>query len=180
VKPGAQAVKSVLVTCEPSRRGEAALSYALDLARSNGATLTVTSVAPQEPTDAGCASCRASALNEQLRLLAHERLSQAANAIGDSTGIRYLAACGPKRQVLAQAARHYEAHVIVLPWQRAERLRRHIPISTANRLSQQRPWEVLIAPRRHKPLHDGATLQAGRQTERPSHSEASASASIAP
>ena len=75
--PARQEVKSVLVTYEPSREGDAALSYALDIARAAGATLTVASVAPQERTDVGCAHCRASARawNEQLRLLAHERLS---------------------------------------------------------------------------------------------------------
>jgi hypothetical protein len=47
-------MKSVLVTYEPSREGDAALAYALDLARAAGATLTVASVAPQERTDVGC------------------------------------------------------------------------------------------------------------------------------
>lgn len=52
--PARQEMKSVLVTYEPSREGDAALAYALDLARAAGATLTVASVAPQERTDVGC------------------------------------------------------------------------------------------------------------------------------
>ena len=114
--PARQELKSVLVTYEPWRK-DAALSYALDIARATGATLTVASVAPQERTDVGCGHCRASARawNEQLRLLAHEQLSAASNSISDSQDVRYLAACGPERQVLAQAAREHEADIVVVP-----------------------------------------------------------------
>ena len=149
MKPARERVKSVLVTYEPSRGGDAALSYALGIARAAGATLTVASVTPQERTDVGCASCRASAVawNEQLRLLAHERLSEASNAIDDSRDVRYLAACGPERQVLAQAARQCEADIIVVPWPRAERLRRLLRLSPVEDLSQSGPWDVVIAPR---------------------------------
>ena len=147
--PARQKVKSVLVTYEPSREGGAALAYALDIARAAGATLTVASVAPQERTDVGCAHCRASAMawNEQLRLLAHERLSDASNAIGASRGVRYLAACGPERQVLAQAARQCEADTVVVPWQRAERLRRLLRLSLVEDLRRRGPWDVVLAPR---------------------------------
>ncbi len=147
--PARKEMKSVLVTYEPSREGDAALSYALDIARAAGATLTVASVAPQERTDVGCAHCRASARawNEQLRLLAHEQLSAASNSIGSSQDVRYLAACGPERQVLAQAARQHEADIVVVPWRRAERLRRVVRLSLAEDLRLRGPWEVVIAPR---------------------------------
>jgi hypothetical protein len=85
--------------------------------------------------------------NEQLRLLAHEQLSAASGSIGDSQDIRYLAACGPERQVLAQAARQHEADVVVVPWRRAERLRRIARLSLAEDLRRRGPWEVVIAPR---------------------------------
>jgi nucleotide-binding universal stress UspA family protein len=149
MKPARRRVKSVLVTYEPSRDRDAALSYALDIARTAGATLTVVSVTPQERTDLGCPNCRASAVawNEQLRLLAHERLSAASNAIGDSRDVRYLAACGPERQVLAQAARHCEADIVVMPWQRAERLRRLVRLSLVEDLRQRGPWDAMLAPR---------------------------------
>jgi nucleotide-binding universal stress UspA family protein len=135
VKPAPERVRSVLVAYEASREGGAALSYALDIARAAGATLTVASVAPQQRTDVGCARCRASARawNEQLRLLAHERLSKAAKTIGDSPAVHYLAACGPECQVLAQAARQHEADIVVVPWRRAERLRRVVRLSLASR-----------------------------------------------
>ena len=147
--PTREEVKSVLVTYEPSREGDTALSYALDIARAAGATLTVASVAPQERTDVGCGHCRASARvwNEQLRLLAHERLSKAAKTIGDASAVHYLAACGPERQVLAQAARQHEADIVVVPWRRAERLRRVVRLSLAEDLRLRGPWEVVIAPR---------------------------------
>ena len=137
-------VRSVLVAYEPSREGDAALSYALDIARAASATLTVASVTPQERTDVGCAHCRASARawNEQLRLLAHERLSTAAKIVGDSPAVNYVAACGPERQVLAQAARRYEADLVVVPWRRAERLRRVVRLSLAADLRLRGPWEV--------------------------------------
>jgi nucleotide-binding universal stress UspA family protein len=170
MKPARRPVKRVLVTYEPSREGDAALGYALDIARTAGATLTVVSVTPQERTDVGCASCRASARawNEQLRLLAHERLSTAAKTIGDSPAVQYLAACGPERQVLAQAARQYEADIVVVPWRRAERLRRVVRLSLAEHLSQQGPWEVAIAPRTAsspppRPEPRGATAPAAWQ-----------------
>ena len=62
--------RSMVVVYQPSRDGEAALAYALEIAQAAGATLTVTSVAPQGRTDPGCAHCRASAArrNAQLRL----------------------------------------------------------------------------------------------------------------
>jgi nucleotide-binding universal stress UspA family protein len=149
ITPARQKLKRVLVTYEPSREGDAALSYALDIARAAGATLTVASVAPQERTDVGCAHCRASARvwNEQLRLLAHERLSKAAKTIGDAPPVHYLAACGPERQVLTQAARQHEADIVVVPWRRAERLRRVVRQSLAEDLRRRGPWEVVIAPR---------------------------------
>ena len=139
----------MLVTYEPSREGGAALSYALDIARTAGATLTVVSVTPQDRPDVGCASCRASAVawNEQFRLVAHERLSAASNAIGESGDVRYLAACGPERQALAQAARHCETDIVVVPWQRAERLRRLVGLSLVEDLRRRGPWDVVLAPR---------------------------------
>ena len=43
--------RSMVVVYQPSRDGEAGLAYALEIAQAAGATLTVTSVAPQgEPT----------------------------------------------------------------------------------------------------------------------------------
>ena len=169
MKPAPERVRHVLVAYEPSREGGAALSYALGIARANGATLTVASVAPQEATDVGCARCRASARawNEQLRLFAHEQLSAAAKTIGDSSAVHYLAACGPERQVLAQAARQHEADIVVVPWRRAERLRRTVGLSLAEDLSQRGPWEVAIAPRTAsspppRPEPGGATAPATR------------------
>ncbi len=149
MKPGAEDVRSVLVSYEPSRAGDAALTYALEVARETGATLTVTSVAPQERTDVGCASCRAKARswNEELRRLAHQRLSTVASTIGDSPDVRYLAACGPKRQVLAQAARQCGADTVVLPRQRAESLRRVLHLSAVADLSRRGSWHVVTAPR---------------------------------
>jgi len=112
-----------------SRDGEAAL----EMAQAAGTTLTVTSIAPQERTDLACAHCRAMASrwNAQLRVIAHQRLSHAARSVGQVPRVRYLAACGPERQVLAQAARRGHADAIVLPWQRAERLRRALRLSAA-------------------------------------------------
>lgn len=149
MKPALEPVRSVLVAYEDSREGGAALCYALDIAWAAGATLTVASVAPQERTDVGCARCRASARawNEQLRMLAHDQLSAASKSIGDSQDVRYLAACGPERQVLAEAARQHEADIVVVPWRRAERLRRVVRLSLAEDLRRRGPWEVVIAPR---------------------------------
>ena len=146
--PARRKVKSVLVTYEPSREGDAALS-SRSTSRGRPEPAHVASVAPRERTDVGCARCKASARvwNEQLRLLAHERLSEAAKAIGDAPDVRYLAACGPERQVLAQAARECEADIVVVPWRRAERLRRLVRLSLAEDLSLRGPWEVVIAPR---------------------------------
>jgi len=149
MKPSAEKPSSVLVSYEPSRAGDAALSHALELARENRASLTVASVAPQERTDVGCARCRANARawNEQLRLLAHQRLSTAARTIGDSHDVHYLAACGPKRRVLAQAARQCGADIIVMPLPRAEPLRRLLRLSAVEDLSRRGSWQVVTAPR---------------------------------
>lgn len=151
MKPAREQVTNVLVKYEPSRKGDAALSYALDIARAAGATLTVVSVTPQDLTDVGCTRCRATALNKQLRLLGHQRLSQAQDAIGESRDVRYLAAFGPERQVLAQAARQRDADIVVVPSQRAERLRRVLRLSRAEYLSRRATWDVVVAPHgRHR------------------------------
>jgi nucleotide-binding universal stress UspA family protein len=149
VKPSREHVRSVLVSYEPSRAGATALAYALEVARETGATLTVASVAPQERIDVGCARCRANARawNEQLRLLAHRRLATAASTIGDSPDVHYLAACGPKRRVLAHAARQCEADIVVIPRPRAEPLRRLLRQSAMEDLSRRGSWEVVAAPR---------------------------------
>ena len=51
MKPDRRQPRSMVVVYQPSRDGEAALAYALEIAQAASATLTVTSVAPQgEPT----------------------------------------------------------------------------------------------------------------------------------
>jgi len=149
MKPSGEKLRSVLVSYEPSRAGDAALSHAVEVARETGATLTVASVAPQERTDVGCAHCHANARawNEQLCLLAHQRLSTAARTIGDTPDVHYLAACGPKRQVLAQAARQCAADLVVMPRPRAEPLRRRLRLSAVDDLSRRGSWQVVTAPR---------------------------------
>ncbi len=149
LKVGGEGVRSVLVSYERSHAGDAALSYALEVARETGATLTVASVAPQERTDVGCAHCRAGARawNEELRRLAHQRLSTLASTIGDSPNVQYLAACGPRHQVLAEAARQCDADTVVLPRQRAEALRRLLHLSAVEDLSRRGSWDVVTAPR---------------------------------
>lgn len=161
-------MKSVLVSYEPSREGKAALSYALDLAHAAGATLTVASVAPQERTDVGCARCRASALvwNEQLRALAHEQLSAVSQAIPDSRDVRYLAACGPERHMLAEAARRCEADIIVVPWRRGERLRRLLRLSQVESLRRRGPWTVRLAPRAVARSRDAFTARPEHEDDR--------------
>ena len=97
----------------------------------------------------GCAHCRANAAwwNEQMRVIARERLFEPAADLSDpSTSIRCLAACGPMSGVLAQATEQYDIDVIVLPWRRAVRLRRLLRVSDAERLARPRRWEVVIAP----------------------------------
>ena len=160
-------VSRVLVSYEPSRHGRAALWHALSVARAAGATVTVATVVPQERTDAGCTHCRAtaSAWNEQLRALAHEWLSEAAELVGDSPSVRYLAACGPERQVLTLAARKDDVDLVVVPWRRAERARRLLRRSLAERLRGHGRWDVVIAPpARSTTLRQGATTERRPRT----------------
>ena len=114
------------------------------------ASLTIAAVAPQDRTDVGCAHCRATTArwNEQMRLVARERLSELSARLKDPpTSIRYLAACGPTTGVLAQASEQYEIDMIVLPWRPAERVRRLLRVSVPEQLGRQRRWEIIVAPR---------------------------------
>ena len=83
-----------------------------------------------------------------MRLVAHERLSELAAQLENAPrSIRYLAACGPTAQVLAQAAEQYDLDMIVLPSCRAERVRRLLRISVLEQLQRRERWEIVVAPR---------------------------------
>lgn len=97
----------VLVSYEPTRDGSVALSVALALAGEADAALTIAALTPQGRTDVGCTHCRACAArwNHEMRLVARERLSEAAADFGvPSVSVPYLTACGPTVGVLGQAA----------------------------------------------------------------------------
>ena len=166
-------VGSVLVSYEPSTNGRAALSYALALAGQRGAPLTIAAVAPQDRTDVGCAHCRATTArwNEQMRLVARERLSELSAHLEDPpTSVRYLAACGPTAGVLAQAAEHYAIDMIVLSWRPAERVRRLLRVSVPEQLGRQRRWEIVVAPRAAKFARREVMTGTGRDAGCVAHS----------
>jgi nucleotide-binding universal stress UspA family protein len=124
----------VPVSYEATRDGSAAVSVVLALAAEAGAALTIASVAPQERTDVGCTHCRASAArwNQEMRVVARERLAEPDADLGlPPVSVHYLTACGQTVGVLAEAAKHDNIDGIVLPWRRAERLRRLLCPSVA-------------------------------------------------
>ena len=142
-------IRGVLVYYQPSRDGRAALAHGLALADDAGASLTVAAVTPQDRTDVGCAHCRATNArwNAQMRVVAHEQLSELAADLGESSpAVRYLAACGPTAPVLCAAAEQDGVDVIVLPHRRAERLRRLLRASLFEQLRRRCGSEIVVAP----------------------------------
>lgn len=144
-----KAPSGVLVCFERSKQGRSALRLAAQMAQERGVPLTVAVVARQEPTDIGCATCRrrSDMWNRELRSVGHQRLSEAAELLSDAGLARYVVACGPSPEVVAQTADTYGADVIVLPVQWAVGIRRWLGRDRGERLRELRRWEVVVAPR---------------------------------
>jgi nucleotide-binding universal stress UspA family protein len=113
----------VLVACEPSRRGDAALREAARLATESGARLTALAVAVTEREDRGCCDTRSVYWNGVVRERAADDLNRARTVLEPLAEVRLELAVGSSlAEVVEREAARLECDLIVVP--RAGRLRR--------------------------------------------------------
>lgn len=137
-----------LVVFEQTANGRAALSYAVDRARREGAELTVLRTMPYEDVRMGCASCRhgAAIWNREMRCDAAQALSEARELVDDDASVTYAIAKGQGARDIARAAQIAQADLIVLPLSRSPRVPRLGFASLADRLGGLGAWDVTIGP----------------------------------
>ncbi len=137
-----------LVVFEQTGNGRAALSYAVERARREGAELTVLRAMPYDDVRVGCASCRhgAAIWNREMRYDAAQALSEARELVGDDASVTYLIAKGRGAGEIARASHEAQADLIVLPSPRLTRLPRFACASRVDRLRARGGWDVAVAP----------------------------------
>jgi nucleotide-binding universal stress UspA family protein len=140
-----------LVVFEQTANGRAALSYAVERARREGAELTVLRTMPYDEVRMGCASCRhgAAIWNREMRYDAEEALCEAREVVGDDASVTYAIAKGQGAREIALAARLAQADLIVLSSRRSPRLPRLGFDSLADRARRLGAWDVAVAPAAH-------------------------------
>lgn len=142
----------VAVLYEPSRRGDAALEFAVQLAADRGGGLTVLMVAPHHDENLGCLSCRANAQvwNRELERLTAEELGAVAELLDGVTvqPVRYLAAYGERFQAARSAALDDGAQTLVVPFEPARRLGILPRRTLAGRLDRDGALHILSGPER--------------------------------
>ncbi|MBS1885698.1 MAG: universal stress protein [Actinobacteria bacterium] len=160
--PSPGPVRRVLVSYRSTRRGRAALSHAVALARDLGVPLSVVCVVTYEPTDVGCTRCRqmAASWNRGLLSRARGQLREAARIIASDVAVEYSLAVGPAAGSIARAAERGGADVIVLPRDRVEGIRRLLATPLAERLRDGGGWRVIVAPA--APGHGGGSRCRGQ------------------
>jgi nucleotide-binding universal stress UspA family protein len=134
----------ILVLCENSRRGAAALQSAADEAARANARLTVIAVAVTEREHAGCCDRRSGYWNGVVRELAAEDLDRARSAIGAVTTAEFKVVT--ERSVLAGVAleaRRSRADLIVVPPDRG--IHRWFRTRRARRLQHRATGTVVVA-----------------------------------
>lgn len=137
-----------LVVFEQTANGRAALSYAVERARREGAELTVLRAMPYDDVRMGCASCRhgAAIWNREMRYDAAQALSEARELVGDDAPVSYVIAKGQGASDIARAAQIAQARLIVIPLGRSPRLPRLGFASLADRVSGLGAWDVTVGP----------------------------------
>jgi nucleotide-binding universal stress UspA family protein len=140
----------VLVTCEATARGRAALRHAADLSRAQQAELVVLAVAPQASVDSGCLRCRGSAAiwNRAMVEVAEEELEEARALLGvdEPAGTRYLVRRGDHAAVIAAAAAELGAGCVIVPHEPERRVPLPRRRSLAARLGAAGAFRVVCAP----------------------------------
>jgi hypothetical protein len=141
----------VVVVCERTAAGEAALLHAHSLAASARARLTVVAVAGRERTDIGCGSCRQGAMfrNELACECATDALGEARNVIastGSAVEVGFVLVRGPFRRAVPQAVHEQGAGSVVLP--AVGPIRRRFSRNRVKLLERHTAAAVLVAPDR--------------------------------
>ena len=157
-----------LVVFEQSANGRAALSYAVERARREGAELTVLRTMPYEDVRVGCASCRhgAAIWNREMRYDAEEALREAHVLVGDATLVTYTIAKGQGAREIARAAQAARADLIILPSPRSPRLPRLGFAPLADHLYGLGAWETTVAPAATPDGDGGASPAAASEWRR--------------
>jgi hypothetical protein len=138
---------SVLVLCEDSPDGHAALRHAQALARDRRTHLTVLATAPTEPLEKSCMRCRSGTArwNQAICEVASEELDEARSLLKASANVEYrIEHCRP-REAVARAAASCGAATLVVAGRSGLRVRRAAHQFAARRL---RPdgCELVVAP----------------------------------
>ncbi len=125
-----------LVVFEQTANGRAALSYAVERARRDGAELTVLRAMPYERVDMGCASCRhgAAIRNREMRYDAEEALAEARGLVDDGASITYAIAKGQGGGEIARAPSKRQAVSWVCICSLTAPATRSLPASMRSRL----------------------------------------------
>jgi hypothetical protein len=134
----------ILVLCEDSRRGTAAIEHAVETAVRTEARLTVVAVAVLERGDARCCDTRAGYWNQVVQALAAGDLDRARSVVSDRASADFKVVTGHSTlDALALEARRSDADVVVVPsgrgvhpWMRARRARQ----------LQRRAPEAMVVP----------------------------------
>lgn len=156
-----------LVVFEQTANGRAALSYAVERARREGAKLTVLRAMPYDDVRVGCASCRhgAAIWNREMRYDAEEALCEARVLVGEDASVTYAIAQGQGAREIARAAQTARAGLIVLP-SRSPRLRRLGFASLADRVHRLGAWDTAVAPAATRVGYGGASPAAALEWRR--------------
>jgi len=136
----------VLALYEPSRRGEASVRHAAEIAAHAGAQLTVVTVAVVESTDRQCCDARSGYWNGVVQELATEELAHAREAVGPDADAQFKLVRGDSvPSALAHEAEQSGADLVVVPrrrslfpWSRARR---------ARQVQRRAPRAVVLAPK---------------------------------
>jgi nucleotide-binding universal stress UspA family protein len=157
-----------LVVFEQTANGRAALSYAVERARREGAELTVLRTMPYDDVRVGCASCRhgAAIWNREMRYDAEEALCEARGVVGDDASVTYAIAKGQGAREIARAAQTAQAALIVLPSPRSSRLPRLGFASLADRVHGLGAWDTTVAPAATPDEDGGASPAAAPEWRR--------------
>jgi nucleotide-binding universal stress UspA family protein len=144
----------VLVLCEESEPGRAALLLAQHEAQSSGGTLTVLAIATHERV-IGCGRCVSGTVlwNIEMKKMAQEALLAAHALLDERCEASFelqVARVGEIDETVINAARRTDADLVVLPWRRQSRMPRIHHADHLSAIAAAGPWRVISGPQ-HAP-----------------------------
>lgn len=141
-------MRRILVVCDPSQSGRAALRHARALLDDGDAHITAIAVAPYERMTLGCATCRQNAImwNTAMGQVAQETLAEAAHRLGHVSDVTFHVVQGTRQRAIIEAAERAEAEVIVIGRSRRGAILRSLVGDVAETLRSRGAWDVVEVP----------------------------------